>query len=62
MQFNSIYQPFNAFYAHHAKSYLNKNLVLARLLCLFGLHQSILINKPNSDITKFMDPVLSEHD
>ena len=59
MQFCSIYQPFNAFYAHLAKSYLNKNLVLARLMCLFGLHQSILIN---NDITKFMEPVLSEHD
>ena len=62
MLFNSINQPFNEFNAHHAKSYLSKNLVLARLLCIFGLHQFILINKPYSDITKFMEPVLSEHD
>jgi len=39
------FQPFDA---HQAKSFLTKNDFLAKLICLFGLQQYILFQKPKS--------------
>lgn len=43
--FDPIEEPFKAFHAHQAKSFLAKNVVLSKLMCLFGLHQCIITNK-----------------
>jgi len=38
-------EEFHPFDAHQAKSMLTKNNFLAKMMCLFGLHEYILISK-----------------
>lgn len=40
-------EDFKPFDAHQAKSHLTKNDFLAKLVCLMGLHEFILFEKPD---------------